>query len=117
MQIEFKTEGGMAYFPGLSKPVVIDSDDLPEKEAKELQRQVAEAHFFSLPTRTGELLPGAADYQTYTITVKDGKKRHTIHVAGATQDEGLRNLIAYLKAKSTQIRAAEHEHPSDHLSG
>src|SRR6185295_15901532 len=76
MQIEFKTEGGMAYFPGLSKPVVIDSDDLPEKEAKELRRQVAEAHFFSLPTRTGELLPGAADYQTYTITVKDGKKRH-----------------------------------------
>jgi hypothetical protein len=117
MQIEFKTEGGMAYFPGLSKPVVIDSNDLPHAEAKELQRQVEEANFFSLPARTGELLPGAADYQTYTITVTDGKKRHTVHVAGVTEDEGLRNLLAYLKAKSTQIRAAEHEHPPDQVSG
>jgi len=37
MRIEFQTEEGIAYFPGLSRPVVIDSNVLAEEEAGELQ--------------------------------------------------------------------------------
>jgi hypothetical protein len=28
MRVELQIEGGMAYFPGLTKPVVVDSGDL-----------------------------------------------------------------------------------------
>ena len=33
MRVIFQTEGGLARFPGLSRPVVIDSDQLPEELA------------------------------------------------------------------------------------
>jgi hypothetical protein len=33
MRVQFKTEGGLAYFSGLSAPVVIDSSVLPTAEA------------------------------------------------------------------------------------
>jgi hypothetical protein len=47
MRIRFKTEGGFAYFPGLSKPVTIDTDELPAEEAKELERLIEAADFLT----------------------------------------------------------------------
>ena len=38
MRIEFTTEGGIAHFPGLARPVVIESNALPEAEASDLGR-------------------------------------------------------------------------------
>ena len=35
MQIEFEMDGGLAYMPGLAKPVTIEVDQLPEAEARD----------------------------------------------------------------------------------
>ena len=49
MRIELKTDGGLAYFPGLSKPFSIDSDALPAPEAKQLQQLVTNAQLLARP--------------------------------------------------------------------
>ena len=99
LRIELKVEGGLAYFPGLSKPTVIDSDQLPQQEADELKRLVTATSFFSLPNAIGTPAPGAADYRRYTITVQDGGKQHTVHLTDLVEDPELQKLLSYLKAR------------------
>jgi len=49
MRIEFMVEGGIAHFPGLARPVVIESEALPEMDAAELVRLLEAARFFERP--------------------------------------------------------------------
>jgi hypothetical protein len=85
MRISFKTEGGIAYLPGLSSPVTIDTDELPAKEASELERLVEAAGFFDLPAT---LSPprGGADHQQYTITVTTPDRSHTVRLVDRIED-------------------------------
>ena len=103
MKIEFKQEGGLAFFPGLSKPVPLDTNNLDKSEAEEIKRLVAAAHFFDLPAAVGEPAKGAADYQHYTLTIEDGERRHTVRVLVPPQDPALREL---LQAVHKQVKAA-----------
>ena len=100
MRIEFKTDGGIAYFPGLSKPVTIESADLPPAEADTLQRLVEAAHFFELPADSRALRRGAADYHQYTITIEDGQRRHTVQMADPIASPDLQALVAFLQEKA-----------------
>lgn len=104
MRIQFKTEGGFAYIPGLNKPVTIDLDDLPEQEAAELQQLLQTAHFFELPQRLGRLSPKAADMQQYKITVENQDKSHTVQLSDRLDDPDLRKLLEVLKAKTSLKR-------------
>ncbi len=106
MRVRFKTEGGVAFFPGLSRPVTIDSGELPENEAVELRRRVEEARFFDLPPTVGEPPPGAADYLRHTITVEDEDRSHTARVTDPVEDPALRALVGYLDAKRKAMRRA-----------
>jgi hypothetical protein len=103
LKIEFKQEGGLAFFPGLSKPVPLDINNLDKSEAEEIKRLVAAAHFFDLPPAVGEPARGAADYQHYTLTIEDGERRHTVRVLVPPQDQALREL---LQAVHRQVKAA-----------
>ncbi|MCI0692405.1 hypothetical protein L0337_10435 [candidate division KSB1 bacterium] len=107
MRIEFKTEGGFAYFPGLNKPVTIDSDDLPEQEAGELQQMLQEARFFELPKTPGKISPQAADFKQYKVTIKDKKGKHTVQLTDMTDDPHLQKLLNFLKVKASQARTAD----------
>jgi hypothetical protein len=91
-------EGGLAYFPGLSKPTIIGSDQLPQQEAAELHRLVNATSFFSLPNAIGTPAPGAADYRRYTITIEDEGKQHTVQLTDPVEDPNLQALLNYLKA-------------------
>jgi hypothetical protein len=104
MRIEFQTEGGIAYFPGLSRPVLIDSDALTEEDASELKRLVEAARFFERPTVTGAPRHGAADYRQYTITVEESGRQHTITLADAVEDPTLQPLLRFLQAKARELR-------------
>jgi hypothetical protein len=106
MRIEFSTEGGIAYFPGLSQPVSIDSEQLSQQEGAELKRLVEAAHFFDLPAKVGRPAPGAADYRQYNVTIEAGQRRHTLHATEPIEDAELRRLIAFLSAKANEIRRA-----------
>jgi hypothetical protein len=106
MRIEFSTEGGIAYFPGLSQPVTIDSEQLSQQESAELKRLVAAAHFFELPGKIGRPAPGAADYRQYKVTIEAGQRQHTLHATEPIEDAELRRLVAFLSAKANEIRRA-----------
>jgi hypothetical protein len=99
MRVQLKMEGGIAFFPGLSKPIIIDSDQLSRQEADELKRLVDAAHFFELPTTMPSPARGAADYRQYTITIQDGSKLHTVHLTDPIEDPNLQALLAYLRAR------------------
>ena len=43
MRVQFKADGGVAFFPGLSKPTTIDSDDLSPAEAAKLKHEMEAA--------------------------------------------------------------------------
>ncbi|MGH9357060.1 MAG: protealysin inhibitor emfourin, partial [Terriglobia bacterium] len=40
MKVEFKVEGGVAFFPGLANPCTVDTGELAEEEADELVRLI-----------------------------------------------------------------------------
>ncbi|NJD68947.1 MAG: hypothetical protein C3F12_08680 [Candidatus Methylomirabilota bacterium] len=112
MRITFTMEGGIAYLPGLSHPVVIDSSQLPEQEAGELEQLVEAARFFDQPAIMGSPERGAADYYQYTVTVEINGRRHTVRVTDLVEDAGLQVLLRYLRAKAKALRAAARTRPS-----
>lgn len=108
MRITFQREGGVAVFPGLSKPVTIDSDTLASDEQAEIEQLIQQSAFFKQPPQVGTLSRGAADFIHYTVTVDDGENSHTIRIIEPVQDVRLQELIAFLQAKArdTQRPAA-----------
>jgi hypothetical protein len=98
MRIQLKIEGGLAYFPGLSKPIKIESNELPDQEANKLKQLLDAAHFFDLPPVLNAPAPGAADYHQYTITVDDDNKHYTVQMTDPIEPN-LQALLSYLKTK------------------
>jgi hypothetical protein len=99
MRVELQTDGGIAYFPGLSKPVVVNSADLPKAQASQLQQLIDDAHFFELPAAPRARPKGAADMRSYTITVEDGRRRSTVRLVDPVEDTNLQALIEFLEAQ------------------
>jgi hypothetical protein len=100
MRIELKTEGGIAHFPGLSRPVVIDSATLSAEDDAELKRLIESARFFERLPTVGTPPRGAADHRQYTISVEDGGRRHTVRLADPVEDPSLRQLLRFLQVKA-----------------
>jgi hypothetical protein len=100
MRIELKTEGGLAYFPGLDKPIRLDSADLSKHDVQELETLIAETQFFDLPHRLNEPTQGAADYRTYTITIKDGSRRHTVQAVEPVDNDEFLALLHFIQEKA-----------------
>jgi hypothetical protein len=105
MHIQFTAEGGIAYFPGLNKPVSIDTAQLPPQEAAELERLVQAANFFDLPPAIAPP-SGAADYLQYTISIESGDRQHNVQVSNFVEDPTLLALVSRLKAKAKEFRAS-----------
>jgi hypothetical protein len=104
MRVTFTTEGGISFFPGLSRPVTIDATALTNEERNELEHLIDEARFFALPGETGKPAKGAADYRQYTITVEEQGQRHTVKASDPVDDLKLRNLIGFLQRKVRELR-------------
>jgi hypothetical protein len=103
MQIEIEMDTGLAYMPGLAKPVTIEVDQLPEQEAQQLRGLVAAARFFDQPAQLAPATTRGADLRSFTITVTEGTQRHTVTVKEPIEDEPIRRLVRHLE---TQVRAA-----------
>jgi hypothetical protein len=104
MRVQFKTEGGLAYFPGRSTPLTIDSDALSAEDARALRQLVESVDFFALPASLGTQSRGAADMRQYTITVEDAGRHHTVRVTEPVSHPDLQKLLTYLQ---TQRRTAQ----------
>lgn len=97
MRVQFQVSGGVGYFPGRAAPRTIDVDALTDAEKHALKELIDASAFFTLPQR----LPaprGAADYQTYQITVEDGARRHTVAVSDPVSNPALQKLIEKLRS-------------------
>ena len=101
MRIEFKREGGIAHFPGLSKPATIDTEQLSHEERAELESLVEEVGFFELPVSSPPPR-GAADYYQYTVTVEAGGRRHTVRFTDLMEDPKLQRLLTILRTKAKE---------------
>src|SRR5690242_16076545 len=99
MQVQLQMEGGFAYIPGLSKPIIIGSETLSTQEIDKLKQLLDNAHFFDLPAVIGTPRPGAADYRRYTLTVDDENRHHTVQMSDPIEDPNLQALLTYLKAR------------------
>jgi emfourin len=95
--INFESGGGFAHFPGLSRPVRIDTGKLAPEQADRLEGLVQRANFFEQPSEVGTPPPGAADLRSYTITVQDGDRTHTVQTSDALTDPALRDLVEHLR--------------------
>ncbi len=104
MRVIFTSEGGVAFFPGLSRPVAIDAAALTDEERNELKHLIDECDFFALPSEAAKPAKGAADYRQYTITVEEQGRRHTVKASDPLDDPKLRNLIGFLQGKVREIR-------------
>jgi emfourin len=97
MRVEFKTEGGVAHFPGMGRPVVIDAERLTPEESSALQNLVDGARFFEIDDPPPP--PSSArDYLQYTITITEKARRRTLRVTDLTADASMQRLIQYLRA-------------------
>ena len=94
MKILFSLEGGFAYFPGLAQPREIDTDQLPESEARALKDCIHASHLLELPEGGAASLP---DARTYTITVIDGELSRTVHLSDPLQNPSLEELVGMLR--------------------
>ena len=97
MRVELQTDGGMAYFPGLSKPVVVDSSELPKEQSAQLKQLIDTTRFFERPAGSRSLPKGAADIRRYTITVEDGRRRRTVRLTDPIEDADLQALVDFLQ--------------------
>ena len=105
MRVELQTEGGIAFFPGLNKPIVLNSSDLPKEQSAQLQLLLVSTRFFELPAASRSLPKGAADMRRYTITVEDGPRRRTVRLVDPIEDTHLQALIDFLqKQRGTRTK-------------
>jgi hypothetical protein len=102
MRVQLQTEGGIAFFPGLSKPVVVDSAELPKEQGARFEQLVDSARLFDLPARSRTPSKAAADYRQYTITIQDGKRRRTVRLTDPIDDPNIQALIDFLQEQRAQ---------------
>jgi len=98
VQITFQSQGGIAFFPGLNRPVIIDTAQLPGEERSKLEGLLQSTRFFSLPASVGQRQRGAADIREYTLRVEDETRDHTVHVTEPFDHPELEQLIMQLRS-------------------
>ncbi|MBO9699518.1 MAG: hypothetical protein J7604_04865 [Sporocytophaga sp.] len=101
MLIEFKSDGGIAYFPGLNRSKLINTDSLNNEDSMKVKELVQKCRFFSISYN--EVPQRGADRKTYTITITDGDNKNTIRVSDPVEDEALAELIGFLNKLSKKV--------------
>jgi len=104
MRVEFKTDGGFAYLPGLNQPFIIDTGELSTQEADELERLIEVARFFDLP-ETPASRRGTADGRRYIISISSPERSHAVHLEEPIEDANVQALVDFLRAKTRMLRS------------
>lgn len=102
MRIKLKTEGGIAFFPGLAKPVTIDTGEVGTQVREELCRLVESARFFDRPQP--EPPTRGADRRTYTVTIAEEGRERTLRLTDPVGDPGMSELLGKLRELAKAAR-------------
>ena len=112
MRIVHQSQGGLAYLPGLQKPVEIDTEALDADARRHLQGLVQAAGFFDLPATVGSHARGAADMQADTLTIEHDGRCHSVRVLSAPAEGPLRELLGAVRAQVKAQRAKARTRPA-----
>lgn len=104
MRISLSVDGGIASFPGLRKPAVLDVDALPEKERAVFSAMVDRARFFTCTEKPG--VASIPDVRTYTLEIDDGSRCRTLRLHEPITDPALNALLQAVKAHAAAVRNA-----------
>jgi hypothetical protein len=99
---------GLVYAPGLARPVVIDTDELPATAATKLERLTDDAKLFeqadaTLGTGSGK----SRDAQETLITVEAEGREWTFRVTdpiGAIASKSLREFVMLVRQEAERLR-------------
>ncbi len=99
---------GIVFAPGLARPVVIDTDQLPADVAEKLKRLAENAQLFE----HAEAAPSPApkqlrDAQEFTITVEAEGKQRTLRVSdpvGSIANPSLREFVQLVRDQAALQR-------------
>ncbi|MET1079799.1 MAG: protealysin inhibitor emfourin [Pseudomonas sp.] len=97
MRIELNQSGGLAFFPGLNRPLTLDLEQLDRETADRLRQLVEAADFFHLPARLECATAGRADCQTFVLSIEDGARRHRVQTSVPISEPALAALIEALQ--------------------
>lgn len=97
LRVEFEQRGGIV---GGLWAVCLDAAQLPEEEARELERLVLEADLFNLPRFALPDLSTAIDAFEYDLEVTWGKRRRRIRMDDTRVPVGLRPLLNHLATRA-----------------
>jgi len=92
MRISFCETGGVAVFPGLSKPRTLEVDALPPPDQQELRGLVEASRFFALP-QSEQPPRSPRGVQHYTLTVSEGEREHTVCLLAPVEAGPLQGLV------------------------
>jgi hypothetical protein len=95
MIIHLVRSGG---FGGLRREIRIETGSLAREEREPIEGLVRDSGFFTLPEKYPRPERGA-DYFTYSITVEDGERIHTVEVSQPSLPESLRPLLRELSKR------------------
>jgi len=95
MRIRLQQEGGLAYFPGLSRPVEVDTRELPPEVGERLEEIVHGCGLLENPVRQPP--PKGADYQKYTLLIESDDQQSVVELYDPVTDENLQVLLELLR--------------------
>src|SRR5262245_50688243 len=98
MRIHFERSGGLAA-PAMRRTCTIDTQTLPENEARELIGLVESAGILNAPAPSSASAAGR-DMFHYRLTVEDGSREQTISVSETDMPEPLRRLVTWLNKRA-----------------
>ncbi len=91
MRINYERSGG---FAGMRITTTVDTQSLPADQANDLNQLVASSGFFNLPATIPS--GGGADLYTYTVTISDQGRQHTVTVKDGSIPPALQPLLQRL---------------------
>ncbi|SAL44121.1 hypothetical protein AWB74_01833 [Caballeronia arvi] len=98
MQAELFIDGGVGFFPGLARPVVLDGNDLSAEERDELSRLVSAARAEPAAARGAASKP-VPDGRTYRIRITSPDGTNELKSADPSIPPAFSALMAFIKQR------------------
>jgi hypothetical protein len=96
LRVTYRAEGGFGYFPGLARPLTVDSASLSAAEAAHL-RTLVDGALQAAGAAGPAAQRGVPDGRRYTISIEGAGRKRTLRLADPLGDERLEALVAYLE--------------------